>query len=308
MRLIFMGTPDFSVPVLSALAEQGHDIAAVYTRPPAAKGRGMSLKLSPVHEKAEVLGLDVVTPRSLKPEEAVEQFKQFKAEIAIVVAYGLLLPKAVLDAVPYGCLNIHASLLPRWRGAAPIQRAIMAGDYKSGISIMKMEEGLDTGPVALKREVTIPEMMNAGELHDCLQKEGVELILEALEKLKHGELVFQPQSEEGALYAPKITNEEARINWNRPARDIHNQIRGLSPFPGAYFEADFGKGTERIRILSASHIEDLSALPGTLVTFGDIACQGGGIRLIRIQRSGKAPMDADAFFRGARLDIGTRFP
>ena len=307
MRLIFMGTPDFSVPVLSALVEQGHDIAAVYTRAPTFKGRGMALNNSPVHAKALELGLQVITPNSLKSCQATTQFQELKPDAAVVAAYGLLLPKHILEIPPSGCLNIHASLLPRWRGAAPIQRAIMAGDTETGISIMKMEEGLDTGPVSLMKKVNISPDMTAGELHDILQEMGAKLITEALDKLAHGQLKFTPQPEDGILYASKITNEESRINWSLSGEEIHNQIRGLSPFPGAFFEADFGKGPERIRLLKALYKADISGEPGTLVSFGDIACGKGGIRLIQVQRSGKAPMDASSFFRGARLNIGTRF-
>ena len=307
MRVVFMGTPDFAVPTLARLAADGHAIAAVYTRAPARAGRGMSLRPSPVHALAETLGAPVLTPATLKTAEAAETFAGHRADVAVVVAYGMLLPQAILDLPRYGCLNLHGSLLPRWRGAAPIQRAVMAGDAESGVGVMRMEAGLDTGPVALEARVPITEGMTAGELHDALMPAGAELMARALERLDGGTLAFTPQPEDGVVYAHKITNEEARIDWSRPASAVAARINGLSPFPGAFFEADLGKGPERVKALRARLAEG-SGEPGTLLDGdGTVACATGAVRLLELRRAGKGgSATGGEFVRGARLSPGTR--
>ena len=307
LRVVFMGTPDFAVPTLSEIVGQGHEVVAVYTRPPAMAGRGMELKPSPVHGMAERFGLPVLTPKTLRTEEAAETFRGHAADVAVVVAYGMLLPKAILDAPELGCLNLHASLLPRWRGAAPIQRAVMAGDRETGVAVMRMEEGLDTGPVAMAERIAIAPEMNAGELHDRLMVLGADLMVRALAALSRGALGFTPQPEEGVTYAHKLKNEDALIDWSKPAQAVHDHIRGLSPFPGAYFTADFGKGPERVKVLRATPAPG-SGEPGTLLDAdAAITCGEGAIRLIQVQRAGKAPLAADEFLRGVRLDPGARF-
>jgi methionyl-tRNA formyltransferase len=308
LRIVFMGTPEFSVPVLEELIGQGHEIAAVYTRAPKPAGRrGLELSPSPVHAAAERLGLPVLTPKSLKATEEAAVFSSFHADIAVVVAYGLILPKAILEAPRLGCLNLHASLLPRWRGAAPIQRAIMAGDAETGIMVMRMEEGLDTGPIGLVEKITIDPEMTAGELHDRLSRLGADLMGRALAALSRGSLVFTPQAEEGVLYAQKIDKAEARIDWAKEARELHNLIRGLSPFPGAFFEADLGKGFERIKVLRCRMI-DGSAAPGMVIDDAlGVACGEGALRLLIVQRAGKAPMEAKDFLRGTRIAAGASF-
>src|SRR5829696_1885863 len=304
MRVVFMGTPDFAVPTLAAIIGQGHEVAAVYTRAPAAAGRGMALRPSPVQGMAERFGIPVLTPKSLRTEDAAETFRGHRADVAVVVAYGMLLPKAILEAPRLGCLNLHASLLPRWRGAAPIQRAIIAGDAETGVAVMKMEEGLDTGPVAIIERVPIGPDMTAGELHDRLAPLGADLMVRALAALSRGALAFTPQPAEGVTYARKITNEEARIAWGKPAGVVHNQVRGLSPFPGAFFEADLGKGPERVKVLRTA-LGDGAGLAGTLLDArGTVACGQGAVRLLQVQRAGKAPMDAEAFLRGVSLAPG----
>jgi len=304
LRVIFMGTPDFAVPTLSEIVGQGHEVVAVYTRAPAAAGRGMDLRPSPVHRMAERFGLPVLTPKTLRTEEAAETFRAHEADVAVVVAYGMILPKPILDGPSLGCLNLHGSLLPRWRGAAPIQRAVMAGDADTGVAVMKMEEGLDTGPVAMAERVVIAPDMTAGELHDKLMVLGADLMVRALAALSRGGLNFTPQPDEGVTYAHKITNEEARIDWAKPARAVHDHVRGLSPFPGAFFTADFGKGPERVKVLRTA-FESGSGAPGTLLDDkGLVACHDGAVRLLQVQRAGKGPMAADAFLRGVRLAAG----
>ena len=290
MRIVFMGTPDFSVPVLVELAGQGHEIAACYTRAPKAAGRGMELRLSPVHAAAQKFGIPVLHPASLRTAEAAETFAAHAADLAVVVAYGLLLPRAVLDAPALGCLNLHASLLPRWRGAAPIQRAIMAGDAASGVMAMRMEEGLDTGPVGMAEQVSIAPAMTGGELHDVLSRIGADLMARAVAALGRGTLQFQPQAEAGATYARKIDKAECRIDFSRDALSVHNHIRALSPFPGAFFEADFGKGLERVKVLRA----EVAGGPGP----GVVACGSGAVRLASVQRAGKGAMAMAEFLRG----------
>jgi methionyl-tRNA formyltransferase len=306
LRVVFMGTPDFAVPTLSEIVGQGHDVVAVYTRAPAAAGRGMDLKPSPVHRMAERFGLPVLTPKTLRTEEAAETFRSHEADVAVVVAYGMILPKPILDAPELGCVNLHASLLPRWRGAAPIQRAVMAGDRDSGVAVMRMEEGLDTGPVGMVERVPIGPDMTAGELHDRLMGLGADLMVRALAALSRGGLSFTPQPEDGVTYARKITNEDGRIDWATPAATLHNQVRGLSPFPGAFFTADFGKGPERVKVLRTVQAEG-SGEAGTLLdAMGTVACGQGALRLVQVQPAGKQPMGADEFLRGRRLGAGAR--
>ena len=300
MRIIFMGTPDFSVPVLTEIIGGGHEVVAVYTRAPKPAGRGMEMKLSPVHALAQRFGIPVHTPKTLRTPEAAELFRSHDADVAVVVAYGLILPQEILEAPRECCLNLHASLLPRWRGAAPIQRAIIAGDGETGVMVMKMDVGLDTGPVAMVERVSIGADMTAGELHDKLSPLGADLMVRALAALSRGGLVFQPQAEEGVTYAHKIEKAEARIDWTAPAKAVHDHIRGLSPFPGAFFEGDFGRGPERIKVLRTQPCEGAGA-PGALL--GDeltVACGAGALRLIEIQRAGKAPMKPQEFLRGVR--------
>ena len=300
MRVVFMGTPEFSVPTLAEIVAQGHDVAAVYTRAPKPAGRGMTLRRSPVHEFAARFGVEVHTPKTLRTPEAAELFRSHAADVAVVAAYGLILPRDILDAPVHGCLNLHASLLPRWRGAAPIQRAVMAGDAESGVMVMRMEEGLDTGPVAMAERVAITPDMTSGELHDRLAPVGADLMALALAALSRGSLSFTPQADEGMAYAKKIEKAESRIDWSLPARDVHNLIRGLSPFPGAWFEADFGQGRERVKALRSTVAVGSGAagafLPGDLT----IACGDGAVRLLEVQRSGKGPARAADFLRGVR--------
>ena len=309
LRLILMGTPEFSVPVLTALVGHGHEIVAVYTQPPRPAGRGMAEKKSPVHETAEGFGIPVFTPKSLKGEEEQAAFAAHEADAAVVVAYGLILPQAVLDAVPLGCWNGHASLLPRWRGAAPIQRAIMAGDGETGVMVMRMEAGLDTGPIAMAERVAIGPDTTAAELHDVLSATCADLMVRAMGALERGLLETTPQAESGVTYAEKIDKAEARIDWSRPAREVHNHIRGLSPFPGAWTEIGLGaqnvKGSVRVKVLRSALAEG-SGAPGTVLDDGlTIACGEGAVRLVRVQRAGKGVQEADEFLRGNRVEAGT---
>jgi methionyl-tRNA formyltransferase len=305
LRVVFMGTPDFAVPTLAEIVGGGHEVVACYTRAPAAAGRGLDLKPSPVQRLAERFGIPVLTPKSLRSEEAAAAFRSYAADVAVVVAYGMILPKPILEAPALGCLNLHASLLPRWRGAAPIQRAVMAGDTETGVAVMKMEEGLDTGPVAMVERVPIGPDMTAGELHDRLAPLGADLMVRALAALSRGALAFTPQAAEGVTYAHKITNEEARIDWRRPAHAVHDQVRGLSRFPGAFFMADFGKGAERVKVLR-TQIGDGGGPAGTLLDQrGTVACGEGAVRLVQVQRAGRPPVPVEDFLRGARLPAGT---
>lgn len=306
LRVIFMGTPDFSVPTLAEIIGAGHDVTAVYTQPPRPAGRGMSERKSPVHRYADAAGIPVETPRSLRSEEAQGTFAGYTADVAVVVAYGLILPKPILDAPEHGCLNLHASMLPRWRGAAPIQRAIMAGDTETAAMVMRMDEGLDTGPICLSERVAIGPDTTAGELHDELAQRGASLMVRALAALERDSLVATPQPETGATYAPKIDKAESRIDLTRPAAEVHNHIRGLSPFPGAWLEATIGTRTERLKILRAK-LTDGSGEPGELLTDDlVVACGTGAIRLTQLQRAGKKPMNADELLRGFSLPKGTR--
>jgi methionyl-tRNA formyltransferase len=268
----------------------------------------MDLRPSPVHALADKFGIPVFTPKTLRNDEEIARFAAHEADVAVVVAYGLILPKAVLDAPRLGCLNLHASLLPRWRGAAPIQRAIMAGDAESGVMVMKMEEGLDTGPVGMVERVTITPDMTASDLHDRLSMIGADLMVRALAAFSRDSLHFTPQSEEGVTYAHKIEKAEARIDWRRSAAELHNHVRGLSPFPGAFFEVDFGKGSERIKVLR-SKVASGQGAPGALLDDAlTIACGQGALQIMDVQRAGKAPMKADEFLRGARLSKGFVLP
>ena len=307
LRLIFMGTPEFSVPTLMALAEAGHEIAAVYTQPPRPAGRrGLVLKKSPVHEAAEAFGIPVRTPQSLKDEEQQEAFRSLEADAAVVVAYGLLLPRAILEGTRLGAFNGHASLLPRWRGAAPIQRAIMAGDRETGMMIMKMDEGLDTGPVAMTATVPIDADMTAGELHDRLKMVGAGLMVDAMGALERGELKPVPQAVEGASYAGKIMKEETRVNWNSPAEKVHNHIRGLAPFPGAWCEMPVSGKVERVKLLRST-LSTGEGMPGEVIDDDlAVACGDGAVRLVKVQRAGGKPIAAADFLRGAKLETGAR--
>jgi len=303
LRLIFMGTPDFALPALTELVGRGFDIAAVYTRAPKPAGRrGLELQPTPVEREARRFNLPVLTPTSLKTAEAQAAFRAHGADAAVVVAYGLILPKPVLDAMPFGCFNIHASLLPRWRGAAPINRAIMAGDTESGVTIMRMDEGLDTGAMALQKAQPIAPDLTAGELHDALARLGAELMPLALAALEQGSLGLTPQPAAGVTYAEKISKDETRIDWSKPWRQVHNHIRGLSPFPGAWFEAE---GT-RVKVLRSTLAQGLGA-PGTVLDDQlTIACGEGAVRLTSLQRAGANPLQAEEFLRGTAVKKGTR--
>ncbi|MGP2490867.1 methionyl-tRNA formyltransferase [Mesorhizobium sp. PUT5] len=306
LRVVFMGTPDFSVPTLRALAEAGHEIAAVYTQPPRAGGRrGLELTPSPVQREAERLGVPVRAPLSLKDEAEQQAFRALGADVAVVVAYGLILPRPVLQAPRLGCLNGHASLLPRWRGAAPIQRAIMAGDAETGMMVMKMDEGLDTGPVALVEKIAIDADMTSGDLHDRLMAMCASLMAEALAGLEAGTLSFVPQPAEGATYAAKIAKSEARVDWSRPAAQVHNLIRGLSPFPGAWCEAPVSGRAERLKLLRSTLAEGAGAPGGLLDDRLTVACGKGAVRLVEVQRAGARPAAAQDFLRGAKIEKGT---
>lgn len=309
LRIIFMGTPDFSVPILNALIGQGHEIVAVYSQPPRPAGRrGLELTPSPVHRNAEQFGIEVRTPKSLKDPEEQQAFIDLQADVAIVVAYGLILPKAILEGTRLGCYNGHASLLPRWRGAAPIQRAIMAGDLETGIMIMKMDEGLDTGPVAMAEKINITADMTGGELHDQLSMAGADLMVRAMAALERDSLTLTPQSEEGITYASKITKVETRIDWTQAAADVHNRIRGLAPFPGTWCEMEIGGDLERVKLLRSVLATGVGA-PGTALDEDlRIACGEGAVRLRSLQRAGGKVMDATEFQRGAKVAQGTRLP
>ena len=302
MRLIFMGTPDFAVPTLLALAGAGHDIAAVYMRAPKPAGRGMALQPTPVEREARRLGLPVLTPKTLKDEAAQAAFRAHNADAAVVVAYGLVLPKPVLDAPRLGCFNVHASLLPRWRGAAPINRAIMAGDAESGVTIMQMDEGLDTGAITMAESVALGADMTAGELHDELAKLGSALMVRALVEIERGAAMPKRQPAQGVTYAEKISKAETRIDWTKPWKQVHDHIRGLSPFPGAWFE--FGGG--RVKALRSTKGEGKVA-PGTVLDGSlTIACGDGAVRLTQVQRAGKQPMNAEEFLRGTKVEAGAQ--
>jgi methionyl-tRNA formyltransferase len=307
MRLIFMGTPDFAVPALVEIAARGHDVAAVYARAAKPAGRGMGLQVTPVETQARALALPVETPATLKTEEAQATLRAYGADAAVVVAYGLILPKAVLDMFPLGCFNIHASLLPRWRGAAPINRAIMAGDAQSGVSIMQMDEGLDTGAVALIERLPIGPDMTAGDLHDVLSRLGADAMLRALAALERGSLSVTPQPADGVTYAGKIAKSETRIDWSKPWQTVHDHIRGLSPFPGGWFELADGTRVKVRRSTSGERQSAAQAAPGSVLDDRlTIACSDGAVRLVEVQRAGKQPMSAEEFLRGTSLPSGTQ--
>jgi methionyl-tRNA formyltransferase len=301
LRLIFMGTPDFAVPTLVDIVGRGHEVVAVYTRAPRPAGRGMELKPSPVEQAARGFGLNVLTPTTLRTTEAQEIFRAHIADAAVVVAYGLILPTPILEGVPLGCFNLHASLLPRWRGAAPINRAVMAGDAESGVMVMQMDEGLDTGPVALAERVTIGPDMTAGELHDALAPIGADLMGRALAALERGALVLKSQPTDGVTYAAKIANEETRIDWAKPWKEVLDHIRGLSPFPGAWCELPDGA---RAKLLRTTRGEG-TGTPGTVLDDQlTIACADGAVRIVELQRAGKQVMKAEAFLRGSPIGPG----
>jgi methionyl-tRNA formyltransferase len=301
MRIVFFGTPAFAVPTLSEIVGQGHDVVAVYTQPPRAAGRGMAERKSPVHDIAERFALPVFTPASLKSQEEADRFAAFEPEVGVVVAYGQILPRTFLEAAQNGCLNLHGSLLPRWRGAAPIQRAIMAGDAETGVMVMRMETGLDTGPVAMSERVTIGADATSGELAERLATLGADLMVRALGALSRGALNFVPQSADGVTYAKKIEKSETRIDWSRPAAEVHNHIRGLSPDPGAWFEL----GKDRVKVLRST-VESGGAAPGTVLDANlTVACGTGAVRLLNLQRAGKGAMPAGEFLRGNQIAPGT---
>jgi len=305
LRLIFMGTPDFAVPTLVEIVGRGHAVVAVYTRAPKPAGRGMEPKPTPVERESRRRGLPVLTPTTLRTPEALAAFKAHGADAAVVVAYGLILPRSVLDAAPLGCFNLHASLLPRWRGAAPINRAIMAGDRETGVMVMKMEEGLDTGPIAMAKRVPIPPDMTAGQIHDALARLGADLMVNALSALERSSLILTPQPADGVTYAAKLTNAETRIDWSRRAQTVHDHIRGLSPFPGAWCELVIDGKPARLKVLRTT-VAAGSGPPGTLVDDGlAVACGDGAVRILELQRAGRQAMKAEDFLRGQPLSRGT---
>ncbi len=306
MRIVFMGSPDFAIPTLRALHEAGHDIVAVYSQPPRPAGRGKKPRRTPVHALADELGIPVFTPRSLRSPEEQERFATLDADAAVVVAYGLILPQAVLDAPRHGCFNLHASLLPRWRGAAPIHRAVMAADERTGVCVMRMDAGLDTGDVCACEEVEITPDMTTGELHDILAARGARLMAQAMERLERaGRLDCRPQPESGITYADKISKEEARIDFDRPARQVLAQIHGLSPWPGAWTELPGKSGPLRLKILKAELAEGSGAPGEVLDDDFTVACAEGAVRPLILQRAGKAPMERVAFLRGVSVLPGT---
>jgi methionyl-tRNA formyltransferase len=298
LRLVFMGTPDFAVPCLSEIVGRGHDVIAVYTQPPRPAGRGMAERRSPVHEKAAAFALPVLTPKSLKDPAGRNAFAALDADAAVVVAYGLILPQATLDAPRLGCFNLHASLLPRWRGAAPIQRAVMAGDKETGVMVMRMEAGLDTGPVCMAEKLAIGANDTAGDVHERLAVLGADLMVRALAALERGTLDCVPQSADGVTHAAKIDKAEARIDFTAEAAQVHNLIRGLSPFPGAWCNMVIGGKAERVKVLRSA-VTGQSGVPGALLDDNlTVACGKGAVCLLDLQRAGKKPMRAQAFLNG----------
>ena len=300
MRVAFMGTPEFALPTLKALIAAGHDVIGVYSQPPAPAGRGKKLKPSPVHAFAEAEVLKVFTPKSMRDSDAQAEFASLNADVAVVVAFGQILPQVVLDTPKYGCVNVHASLLPRWRGAAPIHRAIMAGDAETGVCIMQMEAGLDTGPVLLRQATPIAPEDTTGSLHDRLSAMGAALIVEALARLD--ELEPEPQPGDGVTYADKIDKSEARVDWAAPAVEVDGKIRGLSPFPGAWIEVE----GQRIKLLGSRVAEGRGAPGEVLDEALTVACGEGAVQVLRLQRAGRGPQDAEEFLRGTKLPRGTR--
>jgi methionyl-tRNA formyltransferase len=306
LRLIFMGTPEFAVPTLLELVAHDHEVAAVYSRAAKPAGRGMKLQPTPVAMEATRLGIPVRTPSSLKTPEALAEFRAVDADAAIVVAYGMILPQAILDAPKLGCFNLHGSLLPRWRGAAPIQRAIMAGDAETGVMVMKMDAGLDTGDVAMAERLSISDAMTATDVHDALARLGADLMVRAVGALERGKLQLTRQGDAGVTYAAKIEKAEARIDWNRPARDVLRHIHGLSPFPGAWCEIPIEGAPVRVKILRGALADGAGAAGEVLDDHLRIACREGAIRILELQRAGKAPMKAEDFLRGTPLPPPTR--
>jgi len=306
LRLIFMGTPDFSVPTLLELVAHGHQVVAVYTRAPKPSGRGLQLRPTPVEKEARRLGIPVLTPKTLKTPEALEEFRAHDADAAVVVAYGMILSQTILDAPKLGCFNLHASLLPRWRGAAPINRAIMAGDAETGVMVMKMDAGLDTGDVAMAERVTISDNMTAADLHDRLARLGADLTVRAMAGLARGGLQLSKQSEDGVTYAAKIDKAETRIDWTKPAQQVLRHIHGLSPFPGAWSELTGAGENARVKILRCELTKGSGAPGEVLDDQLGIACGEGTIRIIELQREGKARMKAPDFLRGVTVKPGAR--
>jgi len=306
LRVVFMGTPDFAVPTLSEIVGHGHEVVVAYTRAPAPAGRGMALRPSPVQAAAERFGIPVATPASLRGDEAAAAFAAHEADVAVVVAYGMILPESILALPRLGCLNLHGSLLPRWRGAAPIQRAVMAGDAETGVAVMQMEKGLDTGPVAMVERLAIGPDMTAGEVHDRLAVLGADLMARALAALSRGGLGFTPQPAEGVTYAAKIANDDARIDWTDPAVRVHDRVRGLSPFPGAFASIDLGRGPERLKVLRTARVDGAGPAGTTLDGALTVACGEGAVRLLQVQRAGSRAMPADEFLRGVPVPAGTR--
>jgi len=306
LRIVFMGTPDFAVPTLAEIVGAGHEVVAAYSQPPRAAGRGMAERKSPVQTFAEAAGIKVLTPANFKDAADKAAFAAHAADAAVVVAYGLLLPTAVLEAPRFGCFNLHPSKLPRWRGAAPIQRPIMAGDTETAVMVMRMEKGFDTGPVCLGEQVPIGPDETAGELHDVLAQRGASLMVRALSALERGSLDCTPQAAEGVTYAKKIGKAEARIDFAAGAHEVHNLIRGLSPSPGAWFEAGIEGKRERIKVLRATVVDGRGA-PGVVLDDAlTIACGSGAVRLVELQRAGKKPMSAAEVLRGFPLPPGTQ--
>jgi methionyl-tRNA formyltransferase len=305
LRIVFMGTPDFAVPTLIEIVGRGHEIVAVYTRAAKPAGRrGLDLTPSPVEREARRFALPVLTPTTLRGVDAEGIAHGHGADVAVIVAYGLILPKPILEAWPLGAFNLHASLLPRWRGAAPINRAIMAGDAETGVMVMKMEEGLDTGAVAMAERMPIPAEATAGDLHDRLARLGADLMVRALGAIERGTLTLTPQPEAGVTYARKIGKDETRISWERPWQEVHDHIRGLSPFPGAWFEIA-GEGA-RVKVLRSTRGEG-AGMPGTVLDDQlTVACAEGAVRILELQRAGRQAMKADEFLRGSTIAAGTR--
>ena len=301
LRLVFMGTPEFAVPTLLELAAHGHEIAAVYTRAAKPAGRGMKTQQSPIEQEARRLGIPVLTPSTLKTPEALDEFRTHEPDAAVVVAYGMILPQAILDVPKLGCFNLHASLLPRWRGAAPINRAIMAGDAETGVMVMKMDVGLDTGDVAMAERLAIADRMTASDLHDALAPLGGDLMVRAMGALERGMLQLTPQASDGVTYAAKIDKAEAHIDWSKPAREVLRHIHGLSPFPGAWCELAIEGVPQRVKILRCDMASG-SGAPGTVLDDRlTIACAQGALRVLELQRAGKQPMKAEEFLRGTAI-------
>jgi methionyl-tRNA formyltransferase len=305
LRIAFMGTPDFAVPTLIEIVGRGHEVVAVYTRAPKPAGRrGLDLTPSPIEREARRFALPVLTPATLRTVDAEDIARAHGADVAIVVAYGLILPKPVIAAFSLGCFNLHASLLPRWRGAAPINRAIMAGDAETGVIVMKMEEGLDTGPIAMAERVAIAPDATTGELHDRLARLGADLMVRALGALEHGSLTLTPQPAAGVTYASKIGKDETRIDWARPWQQVHDHIRGLSPFPGAWFE--IAGESARVKVLRTTKGEGAGAPGCVLDDKLTVACTEGAVRVLELQRAGRQAMKADEYLRGTNVAAGTR--